>query len=96
MVELNNQIPGLADVLDQPIPFSEHRFDLLESDLTDRSRHRVAITYLTDTLTWLGTVGNTLLLTAGDPANGLVDTFMVALQPGLSIVSYAEGPVSPA
>lgn len=89
---LNNQVPGLADALDQPILFSDHQFELLESDLTDRSRHRVAITYLTDTLTWLDTIGRTLLLTAGDPATGPVNTFMVAVQPGLSIVSYAGGP----
>lgn len=92
---LNNQIPGLVNALDQPVAFREHQFSLLESDLTDRSRHQVAITYLTDTLTWLATVGSTLLLAAGDPAAGPVDTFMVALQPGLSIVSYAavgDGP----
>jgi hypothetical protein len=94
--ELNNQIPGLTDVLDQPIAFSEHQFDLLASDLTDRSKHRVAITYLTDTFTWLDTVGSTLLLATKDPGTDPVDTVMVALQPSLSIVSYAGGPVSPA
>ena len=89
---LNDQIPGLVDALEQPLAFNEYQFALLASDLTDRTKHRVAITYLTDTLTWLDTVGTTLLLTTGDPQTGPVNTFMVAFQANLSIVSYTAGP----
>ena len=97
--ELNGQIPHLTDALGQPIAFREHRFALLGSDSTDQTKHRVALTYLTDTLTWLGTVGDALLLTTGDPAtspaNAAFDTFTVAMQPkrrtaNLSIVSYGR------
>lgn len=95
--ELNGQIPGLTDALGQPVSFTEHQFALLDSDITDRIKHRVALTYLTDTLTWLGTVGNHLLLASGDgrdDSNGMMDTFMVAMQPkrrtvNLSIISYS-------
>jgi hypothetical protein len=93
---LNNQIPGLNDGLSQPVAFTDYQFTLLDSDLTDRSRHRVAITYRTDRLTWLDTIGNQLLLTKEDPTTGPVDTFMVALQPNLSIVSYDSGVAGPA
>lgn len=97
---LNGQIPGLTDALGQPLAFTEYQFALLDSDLTDRTKHRVALTYLTDPLTWLGTVGDALLLTPGDPSINPVKatppdydtapyaTFMVAMQPNLSIVSY--------
>ncbi|GAB3640125.1 hypothetical protein [Spirosoma arcticum] len=89
--ELNGQIPGLIDALGQPVAFTEHQFALLDSDITDRTKHRVALTYLTATLTWLGTVGHYLLLAADDGRNATdgVDTFMVAMQENLSIVSYS-------
>ena len=89
--ELNGQIPGLTDALGQPVAFIEHQFALIDSDITDRTKHRVALTYLTDTLTWLGTVGNYLLLTADDGRNATdaIDTFMVAMQPNLSIALYS-------
>ena len=106
--ELNGQIPGLTDALGQPIAFTEHQFALLDSDITDRTKHRVALTYLTGTLTWLGTVGDSLLLTTGDPQptpDGAYaiqyDTFMVAMRPkrrtaNVSIVSYQRFGVSDA
>lgn len=89
--ELNGQTPGLTDTLGQPVAFVEHQFALLDSDITDRTQHRVALTYLTDTLTWLGSVGNYLLLAPGDQRNATdtTDTFMLEMQPNLSIVSYA-------
>ena len=90
MGELNGQIPGLTDVLGQPVAFTEHQFALLDSDIIDRTKHRVALTYLTGPLTWLGTVGHYLLLTPGDQRTipDAVDTFMVEMQPNLSIISY--------
>lgn len=95
--ELNGQIPGLTDALGHPVAFVEHQFALLDSDITDRTKHRVALTYLTDSLTWLSTVGHYLLLASGDQrtAPKTVDTFMIEMQPNLSIVSYtaAEGSV---
>ena len=89
--ELHGQIPGLTGALGQPIAFTEHQFALLDSDITDRTQHRVALTYLTETLTWLGTVGNYLLLASGEQptATDAAETFMVAMQPDLSIVSYS-------
>lgn len=89
--ELNGQIPGLTDALGQPVAFTEHQFTLLDSDITDRTKHRIALTYLTDTLTWLGTVGSHLLLADGNgqTAPDTLDTFMIVMKENLSIVSYS-------
>ncbi|MBC3789089.1 hypothetical protein [Spirosoma utsteinense] len=95
---LNGQIPGLTDVLGQPVVFTDYLFSLLDSDTTDPTRHRVALTYLTDTLIWLDTVGNTLLLSlptgpGTEPATShRYDTFMLDRHPSLSIVSYEKVP----
>lgn len=93
--ELHNKIPGLTDTLGQPVFFTNYRFALLDSDLADKAKHRIALTYLTDTLVLVGTIGNYLLLTSAAPPEPAeespavaLDTFMVEMQPNLSIVSH--------
>src|SRR5262245_14755431 len=45
---LNGVIPGLRDSMgEEKVPFRLHRFAILESDVRDKTRHRVAITYET-------------------------------------------------
>jgi hypothetical protein len=91
--ELNNQIPGLWDNLERMnVPFADYRFELLESDITNRSAHRVALTYLTDSLTLLGTIGEYMVLALGDKSKETapLETFMVAMRPNLAVLSYQE------
>ena len=96
---LNHQNPYLTDSLGYPVPFEEHRFELLDSDITDRRSHRVALTFLSGPLTLLGTVGTYLLLDrpgqrgSGDTSEKC-ETFLVEMQPQLAIVSYQEVPAS--
>jgi len=81
---LNGQIPGLQDTLGLcKIPFVQHRFELIASDTKDRSAHKVGLIYLTDTLTLYETLGDRLLLAIDPPS-----TFLLQLQPGLSICHY--------
>ncbi len=90
---LQQQIPGLADTLGNPVRFTGHQFEIIASDITSKSAHRVAIVYTTDTLTLLGTVSEYMLLATGDQISNLhvqqVQTFMLKLQPYLSISGYA-------
>jgi len=88
---LDHKIPGLFDSLQQfSISFISHSFEIIDSDITDRTGHRVSILYKTDTLTLLDTIGNHLVLVFGDGSetSGELETFLVKLQPGLSISSY--------
>lgn len=96
---LNGQIPGLRDTLHiRTIPFIRHRFELLASDVKDPSVHKVSIIYLTDTLTLFNTIGDTLLVALADTRKemkkGPVPTFLLKMQPELSICSYFE-PAAP-
>lgn len=95
---LNRQIPGVKDALGQNLLFETHRFELLESDTSNRSAHSVAIYYNTGELSLLNQFGDQLLLAYGNrfPEAGtkegpgqITDSFLVQLRPGLSIVSYA-------
>lgn len=90
---LQQQIPGLTDTLGNPVLFAGHQFEIIASDITSKSVHKVAIIYTTDTLTLLGTTSDYLLLAAGDQLTNIqvqqVQTFMLKLQPFLSISGYA-------
>lgn len=90
--QLNQLIPGLKDTFGQvPIPFETHLFELEESDIADRTAHRVAITYQTPPLTLYAIIGDRLLLSLNNQQenNGAIPTFLLQLQPELSITSYA-------
>lgn len=90
---LHNRIPGLRDTLGcMEIPFASHRFEIVASSITDKAAHQVAITYFTDTFTLYGIIGEYLLLAAGDRSvdSGPADTFLLKMQPCLSVCSYLE------
>ncbi|HVI44979.1 MAG TPA: hypothetical protein VM802_08915 [Chitinophaga sp.] len=90
--ELGGRIPGVKDSLGvTALPFDTHHFEIIESDIEDRQQHQVAIIYTTPPLTWLGVVGDRLLLVSNDQSylnNGAQATFMLPLQPQLAISSY--------
>lgn len=95
--ELNNKIPGLKDNLDRwPVPFSTHEFEILASDIQDKSAHRVAIVYNTDPVTLINTVGDYFVCAEGNHVETVpgvvIDTFMLRTQPNLSITSYQTAP----
>lgn len=95
--ELDNKIPGLKDSLGHSsLMFSAHTFEIVESDITNKSAHKVAITYTTDILTLLDNAGEYLLLASGDQSENAskhaVETFLLRIVPNLSIVEYQEIP----
>ncbi len=91
---LDKKIPGLEDTLClRPIHYFNHYFQLIESDTRDRSVHKVAIIYFTDTLTWFGNMGNALLLAEGDAVQAPdqpISTFQLKTDDRLSIFNYVE------
>jgi hypothetical protein len=89
---LKKQIPFLTDTLEQPIAFDTFRFELVESNITDKSMHKVAIHYITDTCTLYGSIDDCMILSKSDKFNtvtsGSEETFMLQLRSNLSICSY--------
>ena len=87
--KLDNKIPGLTDNLGKPVLFEMPEFELLESSIDDISAHRIAITYNTGTLTLVNQLADFMILAEGDVSEKFIaDTFVLRMQPGLSIVSY--------
>ena len=93
---LENVIPGIMDTHEKPIIFETYKFELIESHLTEKKFHKIALFYYTEIMTLLDNLEAYLLLspsdkskehTAGKP---IEDTFMLKIQPGLSISSYRE------
>ena len=81
---LDKQIPGLKDTLGiQTIPYLQHRFELIRSDVNDASQHQVSITWISPEMALYEVIGDQLLLALEPP-----QTFMLKMQPGLSIISY--------
>jgi len=88
--ELKGKIPGLYDSADRiQLSYEVPEFKLIESGINDKSIHKVAITYITGTLTLIDTIGDFLLLAVGDQSEKEeMETFMLRTRPGISISSY--------
>ena len=89
---LNKQIPCLHDTHGRSISFITYTFEIIESGITDKSKHKIAIIYFTGTFALLEVIGDYLLLATGDQPNDVfqknVEAFLLKMQPDLSIVSY--------
>lgn len=93
---LQNRIPDLQDALgNEDIPFAQHRFSLIASDVRDPTAHIVSLTWITGDLTLYEIIGNQLLLSHEPPQTFQLDMnmdrsspFQGLRQPGLSIISY--------
>lgn len=88
---LGNKIPVITDTLGEPISFEEHRFRILDSSFTDKKNHRVAIDFVSAPFQFFREMGGCLLLAPlGEIAGNEIETFLLPVQSGLSIISYKE------
>ncbi|SDF00269.1 hypothetical protein SAMN05216464_111245 [Mucilaginibacter pineti] len=86
---LNGRIPELKDNLGNQLKFEIPQFELMESDIDDRSAHKLAIIYTTGTLNLLNQLAEFMILADGDATDKAAqDTFIVKMQSNLSIISY--------
>ncbi len=91
--ELNKKIPGLTDALGQSVPFDIFKTEIVQSDITNKANHAVAITYITSSYTLMASFGEYLVL--ANPENEKEEksdksTFTIAFQPNLSIVHWTN------
>jgi hypothetical protein len=75
------------------LKFQNFKFEILQSHISKKDLHRVAISFYSDSLTWIDTIGNQLLIAYGDQREALkagreVPTDMIALQNCLSISTF--------
>lgn len=90
---LNKQIPGLWDTRHKvAIPFDVHELEIVQSDITNKKQHVVAINYTTAPVAFLGNAGDNLVLSFDDPTVGWMETFLLPMQPALTVAAYRPVP----
>ncbi len=91
---LNKKISELKDTLGKSIAFETYQFELIESNITNFSAHKVAVTYTTGLITLVEIIGDYMVLTTGDKSTDIVnlniieDTFTVKMAENLSLCTY--------
>jgi len=89
--QLDNKIPLLKDNLGNKLAFETAALELIESHTEDMQLHKVAVNYQTETLMLIDFMGEYLLLTKDSPASSEpANTFVIKMQPDLSIATYQE------
>jgi hypothetical protein len=89
--QLNGTIPDiLNNIRKHFLKFSQFQFEIINSNLLDRSKHQIAINFYSEPLTWLDTIGDYLLVTDQDASTSEVQTQIFKLQPYLTINSLKQ------
>ena len=86
--QLNGLVPDVLNNLGKHfLKFSKFQFELINSDLFDKSKHQVAINFYSEPLVWHDTIGTYMLVSEDDEAVGETLTNLFQLQPYLAIHS---------
>lgn len=74
------------------VPFKHYRFQVLESDTSNKASHKIAIYFISEPLLWHACIGDQLLLSAGitDVNDGALLTHMLELHSSLSVFSITN------
>lgn len=89
--QLQGKVPDILNNIGKLfLPFERYKFEIIDSDLGDKTKHRIAIEFISEPMMWYGTIDNLLLVAINhnklnEDEEILTDTF--ALQPYLSIYS---------
>lgn len=87
--QLKGSFYRLADVLGSTFfPFTGHRLDIINTDITDISRHKIGITLYSPLLLYLGIVNDCYLVATDIEQKPGYETLMFAVQPHLAICYY--------
>lgn len=87
--QLNSKIPDILNTLGkQFLPFKNFRFEIINSDIKDISKHRVAIHFYSEPVAWIDTIGSAIIISVNNDVENdelLTDTFI--MPPFVSIYS---------
>ena len=88
--QLNGIVPDVLNKRGMPfLLFNDFKFEIIDSDFNDRSKHEVQITFFSDPVVWHNTIGESLLLSnPQEPsAKDGVLTHLLQLQSSVDIYS---------
>ncbi|MCK8491628.1 hypothetical protein M0L20_07165 [Spirosoma sp. RP8] len=95
--QLNGIVPEIVNASGKLcLPFTQFKFEILQSHVQNKELHKVAISFYSEPLTWIDTIGNSLLITYGDQRQSLhegkeIETDLLALQPYLNVSFVQSG-----
>jgi len=88
--QLNETIPDVLNNLGKHfLKFENFRFEIINSDIRDITKHQVAINFFSKPLTWHDTIDNYLLVSDKSQTEKDILTSLFQLQPYLSIYSLS-------
>lgn len=91
--QLNGKMPDIVNSTDKLfLPFKGFRFEIINSDIRDKSKHQVAINFMSEPVIWHDTIGDRLLVSINgdkETEEGIL-TDMFSMQPFLSIYSLQK------
>jgi hypothetical protein len=87
--QLNGIIPDITNNLGKLfLKFSNYHFEIVNSDLSDISKHQIALSFFSDEITWIDTISDYLLIAeAPENVQKEIQTHLLLLRPFLSIYS---------
>jgi hypothetical protein len=91
--QLDGVIPDILNNLGKHfLKFTGYRFEIINSDIKNKTNHQVAINFFSEPLAWYNTVGRYLLVSPlnGEKNEDGILTDLVQLQSFLSIYSLKE------
>lgn len=90
--QLNGIIPDILNSLGKRfISFNNFRFEIINSNIKDKTKHQVAINFYSDALLWHDTIGSQMVLSKDEKNDvGEYLTDLVSMQPFFSIYSLKE------
>lgn len=87
--QLDGKVPDMVNNIGKYfLRFSQYQFEIIDADKRQPSALRIALSFYTDPLLWLDTVGNYLLLQQMEEQGSL--THLFALRPYINIHSVKE------
>jgi hypothetical protein len=93
--QLKDIVPDIANAHGKLcLPFQNFKFEIIQSHITDKPQHRIAIWFYSEPVTWIDTIGNQLLIAYGGENavlnNQEMETDIITLVPFLSISHYSS------
>lgn len=93
---LKDVVPDIKNQLgDLCLSFHDFKFEIIQSHIEDKTMHTIAVSFYSDPVTWIETIGNHLLIAQDDCSERLrsrmeVETEMIAIVPKLSISHFCN------
>lgn len=84
--QLKNNFYRVTDVLgNQYFPFINYQLDIVNSDITDHSKHKIGITFYSPLLSYFGIIEGNYVVSRNTENTNEYETIMFPVQPHLSI-----------